>query len=87
MLEYDVIFDDPEEPKISSYEYNLLYDAHMALIEECIRSKMLAIKIAEGQQDPWPNADRIAHAKQKIEGYKLQKQSIKKARERAFREV
>ena len=85
-LEYDVTFDDPEEPKISSYEYSLLYDAHMALLEECIKSKLYSLRVMRGEEQAWPDKDRIKHVEQKIQGYKLQKISINKARRRTYNE-
>ena len=84
-LEYDVILDgDPDEPMITSTEYNLLYDAHMALLEECIKSKLYSLRVLRGEEEAWSDKDRVKHVEQKIQGYKLQKQSITKARLRAY---
>ena len=85
MLEYDITFDgDPDEPQIPSHEYNLLYDAHMALLEECIKSKLYSLRVLRGEEEAWSDKDRVKHVEQKIQGYKLQKQSITKARLRAY---
>ena len=81
MLEYDVTFDDPEEPKISSYEYNVIYIALFDRIEKDIKKVESQLKYAK---EEYPYLKK--HYQQQLTELMNELESIKKARTRAYEE-
>ena len=82
MLEHDFIFDgDPEEPLITSTEYNVIYISLFSEIKKQIKKKESQIKWCK-EEDKY----LMLHYKSELEELLIWMDSIKTARERAYKE-
>jgi hypothetical protein len=81
MLEYDFIFDgDPEEPLITSTEYSVIYISLFSEIEKQIYKKESQIKWCK-EEDKYLKL----HYQSQLEELMIWMDSIKTARDRAYR--